>query len=101
MDIVHYSKYAWVDGTGIVTKDRQFPLVLNKKRVFVTDDYGTTKFIAIKKLQEFIKKEEKKSKGKIVKCLSSGKIFNSIKEAVASTGMTAAKIKASPEYMIQ
>jgi len=100
MDIVHYSKYAWVDGTGVVTKDRQFPLILNKKRVFVTDDYGTAKFIAIKTLQNFIK-EEKKSRGKIVKCLSTGKIFNSIKEAVASTGITAAKLKASLEYQIQ
>ncbi len=103
MEIANYPKYLWVNNQ-VVTKDRRFPLTPRAgkySQFFMEDCNGNTRFVSSRELKSFVTKrlEKPKGKGRLVTHVS-GKVYGSIKEAVAETGISALKLKSHKDYVI-
>jgi hypothetical protein len=103
MEIANYPKYLWVNNQ-VVTKDRKFPLTPRTGKYtqfFLEDLNGNTRFVSTRELKTRVvsRLEKNKSKGRMVTHVS-GQVYDSIKEAREATGLSDAKLKSHPEYMI-
>ena len=103
MEIANYPKYLWVNNQ-VVTKCRQFPLIPRVGKYaqfFLEDCNGHVRFVSTRELKSLVVKrlEKTKSKGRLVTHVS-GQVFGSIKEAREATGLSDAKLKVHPDYII-
>jgi hypothetical protein len=115
MNLKYYSEYV-TDGSAVFCKDREFPLTPIKHpvkqfdRYFMTSDRGTSTFLGKDDIQRYVEKpielekpeeaETKKSRGKSVSQKSTGKKFDSMKQACEQTGFTLAQLKKSGDFII-
>ena len=103
MEISNYPKYLWVNNK-VVSKDRNFPLVPRTGKYtqfFLEDCNGNTRFVSTREIKSHVARrlEKSKSRGRIV-THTSGKVYKSLKEAREATGLTDAKLKGHPDYVI-
>jgi hypothetical protein len=104
LNIKYYPKYLWSDGGDVFSKDGLYPVTPRTtrgfKQFFLEHENGTKTFVNIDTLKTLVEKSAPKSRGKTVLQKSTGKKFSSIKEAVESSGLTAAKLKTNDDFVI-
>jgi len=106
LNIKYYPKYLWSDGGDVFSKDGLFPVTPRVhpskgfKQFFLEHENGTKTFVNIDTLKTLVEKSAPKTRGKTVLQKSTGKKFSSIKEAVESSGLTAAKLKTNDDFVI-
>ncbi|APC25604.1 hypothetical protein BST79_gp091 [Only Syngen Nebraska virus 5] len=95
------------DGTNVYTRDRMFPAeprihpTKGYKQYFLRQDDGVVQMVSQKLIDNLtIRLARSNTRGKSVKHIPTGKVYDTIKDAVSAHNMSAAKLKASKEFVI-
>jgi len=104
---IRYFNVYVTDGTNVYTRDRMFPVEPRVhpskgfKQYFLRQDDGVVQMVSWDMIQKLtIKLARSNTRGKSVKHVPTGKVYDTIKDAVSAHNMSAAKLKASKDFVI-
>ena len=107
MSSIRYFNDYVTDGTNVYTRDRLFPVeprihpTKGFKQYFLRQDNGVTHMVSWNMIQKLtIKLTRSNTRGKTVTHVPTGKVYVTIKDEVSAHNMSAAKLKASPDFVI-
>ncbi|AGE50283.1 hypothetical protein ATCVCanal1_710R [Acanthocystis turfacea Chlorella virus Canal-1] len=112
-----FSKYTFEDNSVFVARGYPLaPMKGKRLRFFMVDDTGNTHVMSVKNIRALLKEEPKtpastpepspedgalkRSRSKRVLHKSTGTVYGSMKAAAEAFGITANKLKSSPDFIV-